>query len=36
MDYAEVYACTDSKDKFVRDIIAARTKVINLIGFEIA
>jgi catalase-peroxidase len=33
---AEVYACTDSKDKFVKDFVAAWTKVMNLDRFELA
>ena len=32
---AEVYACTDSKAKFVRDFVAAWTKVMNLDRFDI-
>jgi catalase-peroxidase len=28
--FAEVYACADSKEKFVRDFVAAWTKVMNL------
>jgi len=27
---AEVYACADGKDKFVRDVVAAWDKVMNL------
>jgi catalase-peroxidase len=34
--FAEVYACADSKEKFVKDFIAAWTKVMNLDRFEIA
>ncbi|HXZ26576.1 MAG TPA: catalase/peroxidase HPI [Terriglobales bacterium] len=33
---AEVYACTDSKEKFVKDFVAAWTKVMNLDRFELA
>jgi catalase-peroxidase len=33
---AEVYACTDSKDKFVKDFVAAWTKVMNADRFELA
>jgi catalase-peroxidase len=33
---AEVYACADSKEKFVKDFVAAWTKVMNLDRFEIA
>jgi catalase-peroxidase len=33
---AEVYACADSKEKFVRDFVAAWTKVMNLDRFDIA
>jgi catalase-peroxidase len=32
----EVYACTDSKEKFVRDFVAAWTKVMNLDRFDLA
>jgi catalase-peroxidase len=31
---AEVYACADSKDKFVKDFVAAWTKVMNADRFE--
>jgi catalase-peroxidase len=31
---AEVYACADSKEKFVKDFVAAWTKVMNLDRFE--
>jgi len=31
---AEVYACTDSKEKFVKDFVAAWTKVMNLDRFD--
>jgi catalase-peroxidase len=33
---AEVYACADSKDKFVKDFVAAWTKVMNADRFETA
>jgi catalase-peroxidase len=33
---AEVYACDDSKEAFVRDFVAAWTKVMNLDRFELA
>jgi catalase-peroxidase len=33
---AEVYACADSKEKFVNDFVAAWTKVMNLDRFNIA
>ena len=33
---AEVYACDDAKEKFVRDFVAAWAKVINLDRFELA
>jgi catalase-peroxidase len=33
---AEVYACDDSKEKFVRDFVAAWDKVMNLDRFELA
>jgi catalase-peroxidase len=32
---AEVYACTDSKEKFVKDFVAAWTKVMNLDRFDL-
>jgi catalase-peroxidase len=32
--FAEVYGCTDSKEKFARDFVAAWTKVMNLDRFE--
>jgi catalase-peroxidase len=32
--YAEVYACSDGKEKFVRDFVAAWTKVMNLDRFD--
>ena len=34
--YSEVYACSDSKEKFVRDFAAAWTKVMNLDRFDLA
>jgi catalase-peroxidase len=33
---AEVYACSDAQEKFVRDFIAAWTKVMNLDRFDLA
>jgi catalase-peroxidase len=33
---AEVYACADAKEKFVKDFVAAWTKVMNLDRFDIA
>ncbi len=33
--FAEVYACADSKEKFVRDFVAAWCKVMNLDRFEL-
>ena len=33
---AEVYACDDGQDKFVRDFVAAWTKVMNLDRFDLA
>jgi len=33
---AEVYACADSKEKFVKDLVAAWTKVMNLDRFDLA
>jgi catalase-peroxidase len=33
---AEVYACADSKEKFVKDFVEAWTKVMNLDRFELA
>jgi catalase-peroxidase len=33
---AEVYGCADSKDKFVKDFVAAWTKVMNLDRFDLA
>jgi catalase-peroxidase len=34
--FAEVYACADSKEKFVKDFAAAWAKVMNLDRFELA
>ncbi len=34
--FAEVYACTDSQAKFVRDFVAAWTKVMNADRFDLA
>ncbi|MEH2530499.1 catalase-peroxidase [Bradyrhizobium sp. AZCC 1588] len=34
--FAEVYACTDSKEKFAKDFVAAWTKVMNLDRFDVA
>ena len=33
---AEVYACADSKEKFVKDFVATWNKVMNLDRFELA
>jgi catalase-peroxidase len=33
---AEVYACADAKEKFVRDFVAAWSKVMNLDRFDVA
>jgi catalase-peroxidase len=33
---AEIYACTDSKEKFVKDFVAAWHKVMNLDRFDLA
>jgi catalase-peroxidase len=33
---AEVYACGDSEGKFVKDFVAAWTKVMNLDRFDLA
>jgi catalase-peroxidase len=33
--FAEVYACSDSQEKFVRDFVAAWTKVMELDRFEL-
>ncbi|MCA1452635.1 catalase/peroxidase HPI [Bradyrhizobium sp. BRP22] len=34
--FGEVYACADSKEKFVKDFVAAWTKVMNLDRFDLA
>jgi catalase-peroxidase len=34
--FAEVYACADGKEKFVKDFVAAWTKVMNLDRFDLA
>jgi catalase-peroxidase len=34
--FAEVYGCADSKEKFVKDFVAAWTKVMNLDRFDVA
>ena len=34
--FAEVYACADSKEKFVKDFVAAWTKVMNADRFGLA
>jgi len=34
--FAEVYASSDSKEKFVKDFVAAWTKVMNLDRFDLA
>ena len=34
--FAEVYGCADSKEKFVKDFVAAWTKVMNADRFDIA
>jgi catalase-peroxidase len=34
--FAEVYACADSKEKFVKDFVAAWSKVMNLDRFDVA
>jgi catalase-peroxidase len=34
--FAEVYACTDSKEKFVQDFVAAWNKVMNADRFDLA
>jgi catalase-peroxidase len=34
--FAEVYACSDSKEKFVKDFVAAWTKVMNADRFDVA
>lgn len=33
---AEVYACSDAKEKFVHDFVAAWAKVMNLDRFDLA
>jgi catalase-peroxidase len=33
---AEVYACSDSQEKFLSDFVAAWTKVMNLDRFDLA
>jgi catalase (peroxidase I) len=33
---AEVYACGDANEKFVKDFVAARGKVMNLDRFDLA
>ena len=33
---AEVYACADAKEKFVKDFVAAWTKVMNLDRYDLA
>jgi catalase-peroxidase len=33
---AEVYACEDAQEKFVKDFISAWTKVMNLDRFDLA
>jgi len=33
---AEVYACSDSREKFAKDFVAAWTKVMNLDRFDLA
>jgi len=34
--FAEVYACSDSKARFVKDFVAAWTKVMNADRFDLA
>ena len=34
--FAEVYACEDSKEKFVKDFVAAWTKVMNADRYDLA
>ena len=34
--FAEVYGCSDSKEKFVKDFVAAWTKVMNADRFDLA
>jgi catalase-peroxidase len=33
--FAEVYACSDSQEKFVKDFVAAWSKVMNLDRFDV-
>jgi catalase-peroxidase len=33
---AEVYGCADAKERFVKDFVAAWTKVMNLDRFDLA
>jgi catalase-peroxidase len=33
--FAEVYACADSKEKFVKDFVAAWTKVMNADRYDL-
>ena len=34
--FAEVYACTDAQEKFVKDFVAAWTKVMNSDRYDLA
>jgi catalase-peroxidase len=34
--FAEVYACADAKEKFVKDFVAAWSKVMNADRFDLA
>jgi catalase-peroxidase len=34
--FAEVYACADSNEKFVKDFVGAWTKVMNADRFDLA
>jgi catalase-peroxidase len=34
--FAEVYACSDSREKFAKDFVAAWTKVMNADRFDLA
>ncbi len=34
--FAEVYGCTDSQDKFVKDFVAAWTKVMNADRYDLS
>jgi len=34
--FAEVYACADATEKFVKDFVAAWTKVMNADRFDVA